>query len=225
MKRNVSESLKKSVAARQSWACARCACILPSTYEVDHVVALYAGGTNDESNLQALCPNCHRLKTVEEALDVKKREAAERRRTDFQALFRRDGDATLPLPFVQHVLRQRGWTHSEVDDVIQALHITLSDSSLPCAPDNCMDTFGYTPGWQERMVIGVAVRPEAVESARIAQQYTAMAAGRRQRSHGGQARPQSGSTRSTALLPSENAFGQVVEVFRYRGASKRAAQE
>lgn len=31
--------------------------------ELDHVVALVNGGTNDESNLQGLCAECHDIKT------------------------------------------------------------------------------------------------------------------------------------------------------------------
>jgi hypothetical protein len=67
-KRNVSGLLKKKVAAGQSWKCGACTVTLDETYEVDHKLALYKGGSNDESNLVALCPNCHRKKTVEERL-------------------------------------------------------------------------------------------------------------------------------------------------------------
>lgn len=67
-KRNVSGLMKKKVAAGQTWKCGNCATTLDETYEVDHKLALYKGGTNDESNLVALCPNCHRKKTVEERL-------------------------------------------------------------------------------------------------------------------------------------------------------------
>ncbi len=34
--------------------------------EIDHVVALTNGGTNDESNLQNLCAECHELKTLDD---------------------------------------------------------------------------------------------------------------------------------------------------------------
>ena len=67
-KRNVSGLMKKKVAAGQSWKCGSCAATLDETYEVDHRLALYKGGTNDETNLVALCPHCHRKKTVEERL-------------------------------------------------------------------------------------------------------------------------------------------------------------
>jgi hypothetical protein len=67
-KRNVSGLLKKKVAASQQWKCGNCQALLDETYEVDHRLALYKGGSNDESNLVALCPNCHRRKTVAERL-------------------------------------------------------------------------------------------------------------------------------------------------------------
>ncbi|HAW77331.1 MAG TPA: hypothetical protein DCW74_16555 [Alteromonas australica] len=47
--RVLSEARKKIVAARQHWKCFKCTNQLASTYQVDHIVGLYAGGTNDES--------------------------------------------------------------------------------------------------------------------------------------------------------------------------------
>jgi 5-methylcytosine-specific restriction protein A len=40
-----------------------CACGQPSRH-VDHVVPLRRGGSNDASNLQALCASCHSRKTA-----------------------------------------------------------------------------------------------------------------------------------------------------------------
>ncbi len=51
-KRSVSAAMKKRVAARQQWKCAMCGNTLDETYEVDHEVALYMGGTNDIENLR-----------------------------------------------------------------------------------------------------------------------------------------------------------------------------
>lgn len=67
-KRNVTGLMKKRVAASQGWKCGTCQKLLDETYEVDHKVALFQGGSNDMSNLLAVCPHCHRLKTVEERL-------------------------------------------------------------------------------------------------------------------------------------------------------------
>ncbi len=65
--RKVSESMKKQVAASQQWTCAACRAMLDATYEIDHIQRLEYGGSNELSNLQALCPNCHRHKTLREA--------------------------------------------------------------------------------------------------------------------------------------------------------------
>lgn len=70
-KRNVSGLLKKKIAASQEWKCGNCKSLLDETYEVDHRLALYQGGSNEPDNLVALCPNCHRHKTVEERLSTK----------------------------------------------------------------------------------------------------------------------------------------------------------
>jgi predicted HNH restriction endonuclease len=67
-KRNVTGLMKKKVAADQGWKCGDCGRTLDETYEVDHRLALFKGGSNDMSNLVALCPHCHRLKTVKERL-------------------------------------------------------------------------------------------------------------------------------------------------------------
>jgi len=67
-KRNVTGLMKKKVAASQAWKCGKCNTTLDETYEVDHKVALFQGGSNDISNLVALCPHCHRSKTVDERI-------------------------------------------------------------------------------------------------------------------------------------------------------------
>ena len=61
--RNVSALKKKIVAANQQWKCGICQRLLDETYEVDHIVPLYQGGSNDISNLMALDPICHKKKT------------------------------------------------------------------------------------------------------------------------------------------------------------------
>jgi hypothetical protein len=68
-KRNVTGLTKKKVAASQQWKCGNCSGLLDETYEVDHRLALFRGGSNDVENLVALCPHCHRKKTVDEQLD------------------------------------------------------------------------------------------------------------------------------------------------------------
>ena len=64
VKRCVSETKKKYISAQQGWKCGHCQQQLSSTYEVDHIIPLYKGGSNDLTNLVSLCPNCHRKKTA-----------------------------------------------------------------------------------------------------------------------------------------------------------------
>ena len=67
--RNVSQVTKREIAARAKWKCEICCAILTANYEIDHKVALYMGGTNENDNLQSLCSECHRTKTREEYED------------------------------------------------------------------------------------------------------------------------------------------------------------
>ncbi len=39
---------------------------MPAT-EVDHIVNVESGGTDDDSNLEAICSPCHKAKTAREA--------------------------------------------------------------------------------------------------------------------------------------------------------------
>jgi hypothetical protein len=68
-KRSVSETKKKFVAASQNWLCGDCKVQLPAWFEVDHVIALHNGGTNEVGNLVALCRDCHGKKTAMDRLD------------------------------------------------------------------------------------------------------------------------------------------------------------
>ena len=67
--RKVSESTKKMVASNQQWRCFMCHNLLDYSYEIDHNVPLFAGGTNHISNLHALCRNCHGKKTIAERVN------------------------------------------------------------------------------------------------------------------------------------------------------------
>jgi hypothetical protein len=67
-KRSVSETKKKYVASQQAWKCKHCDDMLDATFEVDHVVDLQFGGSNNVDNLVALCRNCHGKKTMQHHL-------------------------------------------------------------------------------------------------------------------------------------------------------------
>jgi hypothetical protein len=69
-KRNVTNGQKKYIASIQKWRCGHCNELLDASYEVDHILALYKGGTNELNNLVALCRNCHGIKTTKERLNL-----------------------------------------------------------------------------------------------------------------------------------------------------------
>jgi hypothetical protein len=68
VKRSVSETKKKYVAAQQGWNCSGCKRQLPAWFEVDHKIRLDNGGSNNVDNLVALCRDCHGKKTAFENL-------------------------------------------------------------------------------------------------------------------------------------------------------------
>jgi 5-methylcytosine-specific restriction endonuclease McrA len=48
--------------AGQGGSCAECQVAIRGPYEIDHKVAVALGGSNDEDNLQIVCPDCNRRK-------------------------------------------------------------------------------------------------------------------------------------------------------------------
>lgn len=60
--------LRPRVFGRQLGICAMCGSLRNPTpaQELDHIVPLAQGGTNDDDNLQALCRACHAKKTASE---------------------------------------------------------------------------------------------------------------------------------------------------------------
>ena len=63
-KRSVSETKKKYVASQQNWTCKKCNEQLKATFEIDHKIDLQYGGSNHIDNLEALCTECHKDKTM-----------------------------------------------------------------------------------------------------------------------------------------------------------------
>ena len=68
--RKLSQAMKKMVAAQQKWICGYCGQVLKASFEVDHVIPLFKGGTNQRNNLLAVCRNCHGEKTLFERLNA-----------------------------------------------------------------------------------------------------------------------------------------------------------
>ena len=59
-----SPTFRLNVLYSQYYKCAVCKELLnPAAVDIDHIIPLYRGGDNSLSNLQALCKNCHGIKT------------------------------------------------------------------------------------------------------------------------------------------------------------------
>lgn len=57
---------RNMIAWDQDWKCANCCEKLHFTYEIDHKIALADGGADIIQNMQALCAECHRTKSLGE---------------------------------------------------------------------------------------------------------------------------------------------------------------
>jgi 5-methylcytosine-specific restriction protein A len=74
-RKNMTEPQRRKIALRQNFKCANPdgKCKLTGSfeeYDVDHVIPLFLDGDDEEWNMQALCPACHRRKTENEALQA-----------------------------------------------------------------------------------------------------------------------------------------------------------
>lgn len=58
--------LKEKIHLRDNWTCQHCHRVT-TQLELDHIVNVAQGGTDHESNLQSLCPPCHKDKTLKES--------------------------------------------------------------------------------------------------------------------------------------------------------------
>jgi len=70
MSRKLQDSVKKIIAHKQKYHCSMCNELLPPSYQVDHIIPHSISNDDTEDNLQALCPNCHSLKTQRENLRI-----------------------------------------------------------------------------------------------------------------------------------------------------------
>jgi 5-methylcytosine-specific restriction protein A len=69
VKRYIPEKVKKQIYLDQEYKCNICVKILPISSEIDHIIPLYQGGSNDIKNLQGLCSGCHASKTPKDYID------------------------------------------------------------------------------------------------------------------------------------------------------------
>jgi hypothetical protein len=64
-----SKTQRERIWTRQGKTCACCGVKLGSSFDIDHIVPLSRQGSNEESNLQALCSKCHQTKSNKEAAE------------------------------------------------------------------------------------------------------------------------------------------------------------
>lgn len=62
-RKRLSNSTRLEIAARQYYKCAHCNSVLTHVFEIDHKIPWALCKSNEKNNLQALCSNCHALKT------------------------------------------------------------------------------------------------------------------------------------------------------------------
>lgn len=64
----IPDHVRLDVCTKQNGQCKGCDQVLGDFFQLDHIVALRFGGTNDDSNLQALCGQCHNEKSALESI-------------------------------------------------------------------------------------------------------------------------------------------------------------
>lgn len=65
-KRRLTNRVWKDIGSRQRWRCNICSSLLTATFQIDHIEPLFMGGSDSETNLQALCVACHADKSRQE---------------------------------------------------------------------------------------------------------------------------------------------------------------
>lgn len=104
LRQRLTPAQRQRMAASQKYLCGICHELLPAAWSVDHKTALWAGGTNELSNLWVICANCHAEKTMQEAIE---REAAKRERRLRSPYFQDQEPLPPPPPPPPFVLRRR----------------------------------------------------------------------------------------------------------------------
>jgi predicted transport protein len=65
-RKKINKDTRQSIADKQENACGECKITLSPYFELDHIIGLQFGGTDEESNLMALCRECHGKKSIRE---------------------------------------------------------------------------------------------------------------------------------------------------------------
>lgn len=65
-RKKISAKIRQYIAAKQENSCGQCKQELTPYFQIDHIIGLQFGGTNEEPNLMALCCECHTIKSITE---------------------------------------------------------------------------------------------------------------------------------------------------------------
>jgi 5-methylcytosine-specific restriction endonuclease McrA len=65
-RKHIKKDVRQQVVFKQGNLCGECKLALTPYFQIDHVIGLQFGGTDDESNLMALCCECHAKKSEAE---------------------------------------------------------------------------------------------------------------------------------------------------------------
>jgi 5-methylcytosine-specific restriction endonuclease McrA len=65
-RKKINKDTRQKIADKQENACGECKVALSPYFELDHIIGLQFGGTDEESNLMALCRECHGKKSIRE---------------------------------------------------------------------------------------------------------------------------------------------------------------
>jgi len=65
-RKKINKDTRQKIADKQENACGECKITLSPYFELDHIIGLQFGGTDEESNLMALCRECHGKKSIRE---------------------------------------------------------------------------------------------------------------------------------------------------------------
>jgi len=65
-RKKINKVTRQKIADKQENACGECKITLSPYFELDHIIGLQFGGTDEESNLMALCRECHGKKSIAE---------------------------------------------------------------------------------------------------------------------------------------------------------------
>lgn len=66
-RKTLHQKVRQMIAAKQEWKCKRCEKLFDEGgFDINHIIEVAAGGTNDTDNLEAVCKCCHGIITAQQ---------------------------------------------------------------------------------------------------------------------------------------------------------------